>query len=130
MNDYARTGFELNVQHASDHKLDPVAALHCYLDRTVHLRSLPVFLTLTQPFRALQSAGVVAVLKEAIKLAKLQDRGYPENCFRPTGATRGIEVGLDRNIVCSLSHWRSEQVFEEHYVHTSPPTDYTDRLLS
>ena len=134
-NDYERDGFHINIPAASDHKLDPVATLKCYIRRTEACRSeaVPaVFLALNRvngAYKALGASGVRGVLNEAIKLAGLDSKVFTSKCFRVTGATTAILAGQDPNIVRSIGRWKSCTVFEEHYVHNIPPTAYTDQVL-
>lgn len=135
-NDYDRDGFHINIPPASVAKMDPVAALKCYIERTEKFRSdsvSSVFLSLTRRqgvFQGLQSSGIRTILNEAIKMAGLNRSEFTSKCFRVTGATTAVRAGQDPNIVRSMGRWKSCSVFEEHYVHNIPPEDYTDKILS
>ena len=105
-----------------------MAALRCYIRRTADVRPVdtkPVFITLTRKCHAIQAS----ILQEAIVLAGLEGQGFTAKCFRPTGATTGVKAGCDSNIVRTVGRWKSQEVFEEHYVHTVAPSNFTDKLL-
>ena len=134
-NDYAREGFNINVPPASVNKLDPVTAIKCYLQRTEKFRSQSVpnvFLSLQRKqgfHQGLQSSGIRGILNESIKLAGLDPAKFSSKCFRVTGAMTAVRVGQDPNTVLLMGRWKSCSVFEEHYVHNVPPTNYTDSIL-
>ena len=131
-NDASREGFAVDIPKCSDPLLDHVAALKSYIEATSQIRSKvdkrPVFLTLRKPYNALSSSSVGSVLGDAIKLAGLGDKGYSAKSFRPSGATAAIASGCDANIARQIGRWRSQEVFEEHYVHTRVPEDYVTKL--
>ncbi len=79
---------------------------------------------------ALTSSGIRSVLHEAIVLAHLKDCGYSAKSFKVIGDTTGVLAGQDLNIICNIGHWKSCSIFEEHYVHTIPPLEFTDKLLT
>lgn len=134
-NDYDRDGFQVTVPAASDPQIDPVATLKCYIARTAHLRppdTNPVFLSLRKQqgvYAALSASGIQNVLNEAIIAAGLGGRGYCSKSFRVTGATTGVVMGQDPNVVRNMGRWKSCSIFEEHYVHTIPPNNFTDSIL-
>ena len=129
-NDYVRDGYRIHVPPSSLAKLDPVQALRVYISRTNGCRPQggPVFLTLSRPYKAISSSTVSKILNNAISLAGLP-RTYTAKCFRPTGATNAIEAGLNPDSVRKLGRWKSQPVFEEHYVHAKPSSVFTDKVL-
>lgn len=133
-NDYSRDGFCVTIPKCDNELIDPVVALRVYMESTKHQRQMipnrPVFLTLTNPIRPLSSKGVSSVLNDSINLAGLGGMGYSAKCFRPTGATRAIELGIDPDIVRHIGRWRSAEVFEKHYVHNKVPGAYCSDMLS
>ena len=132
-NDTTRTGFTVTLPAASDHLLDPVAALRTYMDRTestrASLQPAPVFISLSQPYHALTADTIRKVLDSAIVQAGLTGRGYSAKCFRPTGATYAVELGYDPEIVMRIGRWKTRSVFFDHYVHSQVPVDYTSAVL-
>ncbi len=56
--------------------------------------------------------------------------GYTSRSFRVTGATTGVLCGQDSNIVRNMGRWKSCSIFEEHYVHTIPSADFTDKTIN
>ncbi len=126
----------MNVPPASHSNLDPVTVLKSYIERTASHRPVgrkPLFRSLRKQkshYVALTSSGIRSVLQEAIVLAGLQDCGYSLKSFRVTGATTGVLAGQDPNILRNMGCWKSCSVFEEHYVHTIPPLEFTDKLLT
>lgn len=130
-NDTSRDGFEVTLQEATCKKLDPVGALKCYIDKTaVHRKAGgPVFIGLNKPYKHLSSNAISNILKDAINEAGLGGQGYSAKCFRPTGATLGVQSGCDPNVVRQLGRWKTESVFYSHYVHCNAPSDYFDKVI-
>lgn len=130
-NDYLRDGYSIHVPASSQVKLDPVRALRVYVAKTAEHRAGqgPVFLTLARPFKALSSSSISKVLQSAISLAGLP-ASYTAKCFRPSGATYAIESGLNPDSVRKIGRWKSQPVFEEHYVHAKPCSSFTDKVLN
>lgn len=132
-NDYQRDGFDIRIESTGGDKLDPVHALRDYIARTSHLRpadSKPVFLTLNKPHQAISSSTVAKVLEEVIALAGLDTTVYKAKCFRPTGATVGIESECHSDVIRQVGRWRNRDVFEEHYVHTRAQRGVATKILS
>ena len=132
-NDYDRDGFEIKIPPAREPKLDPATALRVYMERTALQRLTTednaVFLTLTKPHHGLSSASVATVLQEAINLAGLTGQGFTAKSFRPTAATQAVASGCDPNIARQVGRWKSQTVFEEHYVHVVVPDTFVDNML-
>ena len=132
-NDYHRDGFTVTIPSASVSSWDPVRTLRDYMSRTAMQRLTSkddaVFLSLNRPFHGLSSTAIAGVLQEAIELAGLGGQGFSAKCFRPTGATFAIASGCDSNVARQIGRWKSQSVFEEHYVHTAVPENYVDDLL-
>ena len=132
-NDTTRDGFTVTLPPASEPQVDPIRSLKDYMDRTAVDRAVvpsrPVFLSLTKPYHALSAGSIARILKESIDLAGLGGRGYTAKCFRPTGATNAIALGLDPDLARHIGRWRSAEVFEKHYVHSRVPDQYTDDML-
>ena len=59
----------------------------------------------------------------------LAGQGFSAKSFRPTGATRAIDGGIDPEIVQKMGRWKCTEVFREHYVHSKTPTIYTKTVL-
>lgn len=132
-NDYKRDGFIIHVDHTDGGRLDPVQALKDYILRTEHIRPLgtkPVFLTLTRPYNAITSPTVAKILEEVIAMAGLDTCIYKAKCFRPTGATLGIETNCTSDAVRQTGRWRNRDVFEEHYVHSRAQRGVAAHILS
>ena len=130
-NDYSRDGFCVNLPYSSDKVTCPVVALKEYMFRTQRYvkQNGPVFVTVNRPYTAMTASGISGVLNKAIELVGLDKQGYSAKCFRPTGATVGVESGLDPNVVQALGRWKSTETFQKHYVHAKPPIKYTDTIL-
>ena len=130
-NDTDRAGFEVRVQPCSDETLCPVRTLALYLQRTdlqAPSPGSPVFVSLRRPFQALSAQAIAMSLNEVLKEAGL----YPEftaKDFRPTGATCQIDNGVNPKTVMRLGRWKTETVFFDHYVHSRPPSSFSDNVL-
>jgi site-specific recombinase XerD len=110
--------------------LDPVAALEVYLAQTEKFRSdSSVFLSLKRPYTALSAASVAMVLENSIELAGLKSQGYTAKSFRPTGATRAIDMGVEPKIVQKVGRWKCQEVFFDHSVHSKTPGDFTSNII-
>ena len=77
----------------------------------------------------MSSSTIGKVLSDATFLAGLGDKGYSAKSFRPTAATKAICMGCDPNVACAIGSWKSQEVFQRHYVHTKVPQNYVDNLL-
>ena len=129
-NDTTRTGFEISIPRHSDELIDPVAAIEEYIKATSDMRSDGgVFIGLNKPYKAISAAAVGKVLEEAIGLAGLAGMGFTAKSFRPTGATKAIERGIEPEIVQKVGRWKSTDVFYQHYVHSRTPVEFTDAIL-
>ena len=132
-NDYQRDGFAVTIPSASDHKLDPVSALSEYMCHTKLIRNAlpgrPVFITLRKPYHALGAKSISGILQDSIHTAGLSGQGYTAKCFRPTGATRAIDINVHPDKARHIGRWASQEVFEKHYVNTRVPDHYVDNLV-
>ncbi|XP_043246604.1 uncharacterized protein LOC122394089 isoform X1 [Amphibalanus amphitrite] len=133
-NDAQRTGFRVTLPPNPVESVDPVAALRVYLARTESCRcpaSKPVFLTLVRPFQAVSASTVASILQDAIHLAEKFGlaKGHTPKDFRPTGATRAVELGFDADDVQRLGRWKTRSVFLDHYVHNSIAPSFTQRMF-
>ncbi len=132
-NDYTRDGFSVTMPPASVPQVDPNQCLQVYMTRTAATRaaipSRPVFVSLRKPFHAICSTTVSVILKQAIDMAGLGSHGYSAKCFRPTGATHAVSSGLHPDIARHIGRWRSQEVFEKHYLHSKVPVHYVDTML-
>ena len=131
-NDYLRDGFCVEIPSSEVAKLDPVACLKEYIFRSEPMRQClsdcPLFLTLRRPYKHLDASSVRRVLNEAISCAGLS--GFSAKCFRPTGATNAIKLGLNPDTARHVGRWKSADTFEKHYVHRVLPDSYTTSMLS
>ena len=133
--DYDRDGFTVHMPEASEsqRKCDPTVTLKAYMLRTESTRNditdKPVFITLRPPFKAIDSRKVSTLLKESIQLAGLSTETFSAKCFRPTGATSAIDIGVNPDIVHHIGIWKSAETFEKHYVHPNVPASFVDKLL-
>lgn len=133
-NDTQRTGFQVSLPPNPNQAADPVDALRVYLERTDSLRcagSGPVFISLVRPYAALSASSVSTVLHEAIHLAEGfgLPPGHKPKDFRPTGATRAVELGFDTDDVQRLGRWKTRSVFLDHYVHNQVDAAFTQKLF-
>ena len=122
------------VSNSSNRAVDPVDALRVYLDRTESIRcpvSKPVFLSLVRPFTAVSAGSVAAILQEAIYFAEKHglSKGHTPKDFRPTGATRAVQLGFDTDDVQRLGRWKTRSVFLDHYVHNRVDPSYTQKMF-
>lgn len=133
-NDTDRSGFSVTIRPTTDCLIDPVCALKTYIEQTNEQRvqnpDNPVFLTLTKPYRAIDSNTVSNILKSALKRVGLQAEGFRPKDFRPTGATKAVEGLEDPKKVMRLGRWKTESVFYDHYVHSVPSDTISDNILS
>ena len=131
-NDLRRDGFVTTIPSLDNSILDPVRCLKMYIERTDSVRptdSKPVFISLSKPFKALSASSIGQILQNAIKMAGLDSTKYSAKSFRPTGATRAIEAGLDANKCRRVGRWASEDCFFTHYVHDKTPAMFTEKVL-
>lgn len=133
-NDTQRTGFQVSLPPGTNPKADPVAALRAYLDRTTDYRcpvTKPVLLTLVRPYTAITASTVSHILQDAIHLAEPFGLapGHTPKDFRPTGATRAVELGFDTDDVQRLGRWKTRSVFLEHYVHNRVDPSFTAKMF-
>ena len=131
-NDYCRQGFCVKLPSSSEWVVCPVKALWEYVSRTQHLvgEDGPVFIALQRLFNGLTANGISGILHKAIDLAGLKGRGFTAKCFRPTGATLGVQAGVNPDVVRTVGRWKNVQTFEIHYVHANPPVGFTDAILN
>ena len=130
-NDRNRTGFQISLPKHENSILDPVQTLADYIESTEHLRTdKGVFISLNKPHKAISAAAIAKILDKCITLAGLDGMGYSAKSFRPTGATRAIEQGIDPDIVQKMGRWKSTEVFREHYVHTRTPASFATAILN
>jgi site-specific recombinase XerD len=127
-NDGNRSGFEITVPRHENPQLDPVGALHDYMQFTSPVDNA-VFVSLKKPYTALGAQSIANILEDAIELAGLGGQGFSAKSFRCTGATAAIEAGQDPNIVMKMGRWKTESVFYEHYVHSRTPANFTANIL-
>ena len=120
----------MNLPPAGVSKLDPISALKMYLYKTMDHRPIggPIFVSLTKPYRPITSSTVANILQSAIDLVGLNGL-YTPKCFRPSGATNAIEANINPDSVRKQGRWKSQIVFEEHYVHAKPSASFTDKIL-
>ena len=131
-NDYSREGFVVNMHRALDPKVCPVEALLALLQRTKLMNDhpqRPVFTPINYPYSGLSSSSIAKVLRKAIDLAGLGNKGYSAKSFRPTGTTSAIEQGVNPDVVQKVGRWRSQQCFMEHYVHSRTSKTMSDYIL-
>ena len=132
-NDTSRGGFEVRIPRAADAKVDPVACLQTYMNRTAEQRHRnarrAVFLTLRSPFKAITASTIAQVLQAAIQAAGLGDRGFSAKSFRPTGASVAISSNCPPETAMQIGRWKTSEVFFSHYVYPRAPGDYTSRVL-
>ena len=129
-NDTQRSGFEVYIPRSKIFATDPVSTLQSYIERTSNQRTdKAVFISVKKPFSALSASSVSKILESAIILAGLDGQGFSAKSFRPTGATRAIDSGMDPNIVQKIGRWKCTEVFRNHYVHSKTPSDYTETLF-
>ena len=125
-NDVSRDGFRIFLQPCTVSKVCPVGALQEYLQCNEKVYKDPRRLVLTPlnyPYSSLASSPIAGILNKATKLAGLEGCGFSAKSFRPTGATSAIENGVNPDRVRATGRWKSQQCFEEHYVHArSHPT--------
>ena len=129
-NDAQRSGFQVFLPSTPNSKLDPVATIKEYINRTEPYRSdRGVFLSLNKPYKAISAASVSKILEKSISLVGLAGQGFSAKSFRPTGATRAIDGGINPEIVQKMGRWKCTEVFREHYVHSKTPSAYTKTVL-
>ena len=131
-NDSSRDGFEVSVPRCDNAKLDPALALNVYLQKTQHLVTdvhAPAFISLKKPHQGISASAVGSVLSEAISLAGLSSSMYTPKCFRPSGATKAVNSGMDPDKVRRLGRWKTSSVFYEHYVYDKTSDKYTNMMF-
>jgi len=132
-NDSTRTGFEVNVPKAKDHKVDPVNCVKVYIDRTCRVRPIddaPLFIALKSPYKAINSSSIARILGNAIQLAGLDNHIFSAKNFRPSAATAAVNSDVSADTAMQLGRWKTKEVFLNHYVYPRAPDDYTQNLVS
>ena len=133
-NNTSCSGFEVNIPaNTSDCVMDLVSCLHVYINRTaVHQppESRPLFLTLTAPYKAISSSTVSHILVEVICRSGLGGKGFNAKSFRPTGATVTVSKGVMPETVMQVGHWKTKEVFMNHYVYPRAPQTFTSNMFT
>lgn len=131
-NDSKRTGFEVHLPAATNPKLDPCKTIQDYICRTASLRGDDgaVFLSLNQPYKAIDASTVSDILTQAISLAGLGGQGFKPKSFRPAAATAGVQMKYEPAMLMKTGRWKSESVFFDHYVHAKNDPKFTDDILN
>ena len=62
-------------------------------------------------------------------IAHMENGPYSAKDFRPTGATVAIDNGTDPEVAMQIGRWKTRSVFFSHYVHSTPPADYSQKLF-
>ena len=88
-----------------------------------------MFLTLNSPFKGISISTVASILQEVIKLAGLEGQGLHVQSFRPTGARKGVDMGILPETVMQLGRWKTKETFLNHYVYPKAPHEYTTNLI-
>jgi hypothetical protein len=112
--------------------MDPVQCLKLFIQRTASVRpldTLPVFVSLKAPYKAIASDTIGSILQEAIHLAGLDGQGFTAKSFRPTGATTAVTLGIIPETVMKVGRWKTKEVFLNHYVYARMPRSYTTDML-
>ena len=131
-NDYMRDGFQIELDKNEAQKLDPVSVIREYINRTSPQRSSDedaVFLSLNAPYKPVSSTTVAKILNEVIDMAGLDSSLYTAKCFRPSGATKGIESNCNPDALRQVGRWRNREVFEAHYVHSKAQKGISNKIL-
>ena len=129
-NDTDRSGFKVFLPRMNDDILDPVKTLEDYITATDNVRiDNAVFISLRKPHKALSAPSIAKILEDALASAGLLNKGFSAKSFRPTGATKAIESGVEPDIVQKLGRWKCSEVFKNHYVHSVTPVNYLNKLL-
>lgn len=135
-NDRSRSGFEVRIPGTTDHRVDPVACLHSYINRTDSVRQglpdHPVFISLRPHnghYQAVTAATISQILNEAIKMANLDGQGYTARSFRPTGATAAVQCNTKPETAMQIGRWKTDSVFRERYVYPLAQDSYTTDIL-
>ena len=93
------------------------------------LGSAHVFIGLKRPHAAITNKTVSEILKTSIKDAGLGELGFTPRSFRPTGATAGIQAGINPGTVPQIGRWKNETVFYERYVYPTADKCYSSKVL-
>jgi hypothetical protein len=132
-NDSSRSGFEVNVPKATEHKVDPVDCVRVYINRTDIYRprpDCPLFVSLKQPYKGINSSTVSRVLRIAIEEAGLDKTLFTAKSFRPSAATAAVAANIPHETAMQLGRWKTKEVFLDHYVYPRAPDNYTQTIIS
>ncbi len=122
----------MNLPKSDNPVMDPAECLKCYIDRTSDVRpkdSLPVFISLKAPYKAVGSDTIGNILEDAIDRAGISNQGFSAKSFRPTGATNAVALGILPETVMKIGRWKTSEVFLNHYVYGRVPSTYTSQML-
>ena len=111
-NDSDRHGFEIKIDKASNPKVDPVACLKNYLDRTAGYTSNthgPVFLPCTPPYLPISARVIAQCLTDTISDAGLEGLGFTPRSFRPSAATAAVASGLTQILLSRLGDGKQKR---------------------
>lgn len=131
-NDTNRQGFEVKVPKNKNLTMDPVECLKKYIEKTEPVRptdTLPLFIALKSPYKAVGSDTIGTILEDAIHRAGLAGQGFTAKSFRPTGATNAVNLGILPETVMKIGRWKTSEVFMNHYVYGQVPENYTSGML-
>ena len=130
-NDTNRQGFSVTVPKNANQVMDISEVLQLYINKTETCRSVvpgkPLFISLNNPYKGIAADTVGNILETSIHQAGLE--GYTAKSFRPTAATRAVEIGVLPETAMQIGRWKTKEVFFNHYVYSRVQKDYNDKFF-
>ena len=114
------------------HKLEPAAvcpqnALDSYITATADYNGPELFVSLTEPRRAIKSDTINAITTKFLQEHNLQ--GFTAHSTRGASVTALILLGVDPHVVCALGDWKSYDCFRLFYDRVRACLPFTQVLV-
>ena len=121
-------GFEETLLGHSHPKIDPVAALKCYIacTNTQHPRDTLSYFTLPGSFCCYYRTHTWGIHMYSWLLCL----ELTMKSFQPTSATTTIQIGLDPDIVLKMGKGGTREVFYKYTVHADTPQEFCNVLFN
>ena len=108
-----------SIPRCPDPSTCPVAALQCYLDRTLPLRSDSnsenVFVTLKKPRHRASSNTIARWIKTFLHNAGVDTNIFSAHSTRGASASKAASSGLSIDVILKTGHWSRPSTFYRFY---------------
>lgn len=108
------------IQQYDNDKLDPVACLRLYLQRTKAWRTSQecqeqLFLALVKPHRPVTSATISRWIKDLMKFAGIDTETFKAHSVRGAATSKAMGQGMTMTQVLEHGNWSKAQTFKKFY---------------